>query len=65
MKKLILTILLVLLFSLNLLSQIDFSVYPEISQEELENYQYTIIYECEVPNIKLVTIEGITYIVFY
>ncbi|MEA2095321.1 MAG: hypothetical protein U9P73_01325 [Candidatus Cloacimonadota bacterium] len=65
MKKLFLLILLYLFFSINLLSQIDFSGYPEISPDDLESYQYTIIYENDEPNIKLVTIEGVTYVVYY
>ena len=65
MKKFILTILLVLIFSLNLLSQIDFSVYPEIPLAELENYEYTIVNTYDEHKIILVQIEGIIYVVFY
>jgi len=65
MKKLLLTILLVLIFSINLLSQIDFSAYQEISSDDLENYEYTIIFEYEDYNIILIEIEGKTYVVYY
>ena len=65
MKKLLLSILLCLIFSFNLFSQIDFSDYPEISPEVLESYEYTIIYQNNEPNIKLVTIDGVTYVVYY
>lgn len=65
MKKLFLLILLCLLFSISLLSQIDFSEYPEISPDDLESYEYTIIYQNDEPNIKLVTIDGVTYVVYY
>lgn len=65
MKKLLSTILLIFIFSINLLSQIDFSAYPEISPDNLDNYEYTVIYHCEESNVKLVTIEGITYVVYY
>lgn len=65
MKKTILAILLVVTFSLNIFSQIDFSSYPEISPENLDDYEYTVIYQCEGSNIILVTIEGKTYIVYY
>lgn len=65
MKKLLFSILLTLFFSLNLISQIDFSSYPEISPDDLESYEYTIIYQNEEPNLKLVTIDGVTYVVYY
>ena len=65
MKKLLFSILLCLFFSINLFSQIDFSDYPEISSDDLESYEYTIIYQNDEPNIKLVTIDGVTYVVYY
>lgn len=65
MKKLLLTILLIVVFSINILSQIDFSAYPEISPDDLENYEYTIIFEYEDYNIILIEIEGKTYVVYY
>jgi len=65
MKKLLFSILLGLFFSINLFSQIDFSDYPEISPDALESFEYTIIYQDEEPNIKLVTIDGVTYVVYY
>jgi hypothetical protein len=39
--------------------------YPEISEEELENYEYTTIYEEPNGNYKIVVVDGITYIVYY
>ena len=65
MKKLLLTILLIIIFSLNIFSQIDFSGYPEIPLYELESYDYTIIAVYDDYKIILVEIEGITYVVFY
>ena len=65
MKKLLLTILLIIVFSINILSQIDFSGYPEISPEELDNYEYTIIYQYEDLKIIIVEIEGVIYVVYY
>ena len=65
MKKLLFPILLCLIFSINLFSQIDFSDYPEISSDDLESQEYTIIYQNNEPNIKLVTIDGVTYVVYY
>lgn len=65
MKKIFYSILLCLIISINLFSQIDFSSYPEISPDDLESYEYTIIYQNEETNIKLVTIDGVTYVVYY
>jgi len=65
MNKLLLTILLVLIFSLNLLSQIDFSDYPEIPLAELENYEYIIVNTYDEHKIIFVEIEEIIYVVFY
>jgi len=65
MKILFFPILLCFIFSFNLFSQIDFSDYPEISPDNLESYDYTIIYQNDEPNIKLVIIDGVTYVVYY
>ncbi len=65
MKKLLIIILFSLVFSIKLLSQIDFSAYPEISPDDLNTYEYTIIYNCDESNVKLVIINGKTYVVYY
>ncbi|KQC07259.1 MAG: hypothetical protein APR54_06200 [Candidatus Cloacimonas sp. SDB] len=65
MKILFFPILLCLIFSFNLFSQTDFSDYPVISPDNLEGYNYTIIYQNDEPNIKLVIIDGVTYVIYY
>ena len=39
--------------------------FPEISRSELEQYEYTIIYEDSIEDYYLVVIEGVTYIFYY
>lgn len=51
MTKIFHLILLCLIISINLFSQIDFSSYPEIASDDLESYEYTIIYQNEESNI--------------
>lgn len=65
MKKLLISISMILLFSVNLLSQIDFSKYPEFPLNELENSVYSIIHNYVEYEVLLVVIDGITYVVLY
>ncbi len=65
MKKTLVIASLYLFLSFNILSQIDFSIYPKISSEEIENYEYNIIFQDDELHIKIVTIDGVTYLVYY
>ena len=65
MKKTLVIASLYLFLSFNILSQIDFSIYPKISSEEIENYEYNIIFQDDELHIKIVKIDGVTYLVYY
>ncbi len=62
MKKIILLFLLGAILISPVFSQTDF---PEISSAELENVDYTIIYEDSNNNYKLIVIDDVTYIFYY
>ena len=62
MKKIILLFLLGAILFSPIFGQTDF---PEISSAELENVDYTVIYEDSNNNYKIIVIDGITYIFYY
>ncbi len=62
MKKFFFLFLLGTILTFPIFSQTDF---PEISKDELENYEYQVIYEEPEGTYKIIIIDGVTYIVYY
>ncbi len=62
MKKFFFLFLLGTILTFPIFSQTDFL---EISKDELENYEYQVIYEEPEGTYKIIIIDGVTYIVYY
>ncbi|MCF7792876.1 MAG: hypothetical protein K9N09_02830 [Candidatus Cloacimonetes bacterium] len=62
MKRLSFLLLLGFILSVSLFGQLN---YPEIPKDDLEDFEYTIIFEEPNGTYKIVVVGDVTYIVYY